>query len=106
MTIDISTVFNIQITREGAGVLRAGFGIPLILGVNATGWTERVRSYSSYNDVLDDFNSSTAEALAARAIFQQSPHVESILIGRQLTKVAQVQTIVISGPFVDGVAHN
>lgn len=72
---------SITITQDSVGVARAGFGVPLILSVNAA-WTERVRSYGSLLEVADDFATDSPEYLAANAIFSQSPHPERIMIGR------------------------
>ena len=53
-----SNVVVINITAAGSGVTQAGFGIPLILAVNAgvkTSFAERVRSYASLPAVGTDF---------------------------------------------------
>lgn len=101
--LEISRIVDVQITRQTTGVAQAGFSVPLILGVNASGWgTERIRSYRSITAVAEDFATSTAEYRAAAAIFSQSPRLSLLKIGREATRVAQVQTLVISSAFVTG----
>lgn len=75
---------SITITRDSSGVARAGFGKGLLLSYNTSGWgATRVRSYSSYADVITDFPVTTGpEALAAEAYFGQNPHPETLYIGR------------------------
>jgi hypothetical protein len=101
--LEISRIVDVQITRETTGVAQAGFSVPLIVGVNSTGWLlERVRSYRSITAVAADFATSTDEYRAAAAIFSQSPRLSLLKIGREATRVAQVQTIVFSGALITG----
>lgn len=83
---------TLTITNNTVGVARAGFGIPLILSVNAT-WTERVRTYTGIEGVGVDFATTSPEYLAASAIFSQEPHPEQILIGRAVGKPTLVYTL-------------
>ena len=103
MTIPISSIVNISISRETTAVTQSGFGVPLIVGPNAdvTAWeSERVREYSNIDGVAEDFATTDAEYKAAAAIFSQDPVVETVKIGRQLDRVALVQTLTISDNFV------
>lgn len=77
------------------GVARAGFGIPLILSVNAA-WAERVRTYTDLEGVGDDFATTSPEYLAASALFSQEPHPETIKIGRAVGKPTVVYTLNIT----------
>ncbi len=81
----LSEHVSLTITAATLGVARQGFGIPLILSVNAA-FSERVRSYRSIEDVAADFATATPEYLAANALFSQQPHPEVIMIGRAVGK--------------------
>lgn len=91
---------HVQLTLrvQNAGIARAGFGIAMIASHNAT-FPERTRSYGSYAEVVDDgFAADSPEALAAAALFGQSPHPTSIVIGRLASVVSQryeVDTIAV-----------
>lgn len=81
----LSEHVSITITSANVGVQRAGFGVPLILSVNAA-WTERVRSYNAIEDVAADFATTSPEYLAASAFFSQEPAPETVMIGRAVGK--------------------
>lgn len=84
----LSDIVSVTITSSTAGVTQAGFGVPLILSVNAT-FTERVRFYTSLAGVGADFATTTPEYLAASAIFAQSPAPSRIAVGRRALKPTQ-----------------
>lgn len=86
---------SLIITQDTVGIARAGFGVPLILSVNAA-WPERVRSYGSIADVADDFATTSPEYRAADAIFRQDVHPERIMIGRATGKPTQAYTVTVS----------
>lgn len=91
----LSDIVNVSISRQTASISQAGFGTPLVLGSNSTGWggSEKVRSYSNLAAVLVDFATSTAEYKAAAKLFAQSPRPVTVKIGKMLAKVAQIDTI-------------
>jgi len=80
----LSNHVSLSITQDSVGVARAGFGIPLLVSYNTSGWgSTRLRSYNSTAEVLADFPSTTGpEYLWAVAAFGQSPRPETIAIGR------------------------
>lgn len=90
--MSIDNIVNVQISRDTASVSRAGFGTPLIMGTNK-GFLALSNVYTSYNDVLLDFNASDLEALAAQAVFSQTITVKQILIGRRATGDTSVVTV-------------
>lgn len=102
--VPISSIVNVQISRETQGVTQAGFGIPLILTDEDSGWggSEFARSYITIDEVLEDFASSTDAYKAAAAILAQNPKVEELKIGKEGTRVAQVKTIVFSADIIVG----
>lgn len=83
------------ITQDTVGVARAGFGVPLILFVNAS-WPERTRAYGSIADVAADFATTSPEYRAADIIFSQDVHPEQILIGRAAGKPTQAYTVTVN----------
>lgn len=85
MSGPLSDIVTLTITQDSVGVARAAFATPLILSHTAA-WAERVRTYSSILEVADDFASDTPEYLAASAIFAQTPHPETVKIGRAANK--------------------
>ncbi len=93
--MSLNDIVTLNIARSAAAVSRQGFGIALILGGNATGWsTDRIRSYSDPADMLTDgFTSSDAEYKAAQKLMGQPLKPTSFKVGRQLTAVAQVVTV-------------
>lgn len=77
---------TITITQNSVGVTRAGFGVPLILSATAA-FVERIRFYTDLAAVIVDFPVTTsAEYLAAQAMFSQSPCPTKIAIGRSALK--------------------
>lgn len=82
----LSEHVSLTITQDSVGIARAGFGVPLILSVNAA-FAERVRFYSDLSGLADDgFATDSPEYLAAQAVFSQSPHTETVAIGRAVGK--------------------
>ena len=81
MASPLTTVVSLTITQDSVSLARASFGIPMILSHTAA-WSERVRTYSSSAEVLDDFDIDEPEYLAANAMFSQNPRPETIKIGR------------------------
>lgn len=104
MTVPISSIVNVQISRQTRGVTQAGFGTPLILTDESSGWggSEFARTYVDIDEILEDFASSTDAYKAAVAIFAQSPQVEQIKIGKEGTRTAQIATIVFSADIIVG----
>lgn len=89
MSEPISTIVDVQVTAQTAGVTQQGFGTPLILSPNAT-FPERVRFYSDLAGmVTDGFSSTGPEYLAASAMFAQNPRPTQIAIGRCANKPTQ-----------------
>lgn len=96
----LSDIATINVTSTGAGVTRAGYGIPLIVSHTAA-WAERYRAYSSLSAVGADFAANTPEYMAADQIFGQSPKVSAIKIGRAALQPTQrfsigVQTVALN----------
>lgn len=105
----ITQWINLQIKVSNGGVARAGFGIPLILSHRAqshAGWAPGfVHTYKSIADVASDgFSTDSPEYLAANALFAQSPHPTTVLIGRCPSAVTMVWVVQIS-QVIDSTAY-
>lgn len=88
----LSDHVQITVSLDTIGIARAGFGIPLILSASVS-WTERIRFYSSVNDVGADFATTSPEYLAAQNLFGQENQPEQIAIGRSALKPTQQYTV-------------
>lgn len=101
MPFPISSIVNVQISRESQSVTEVGFSTPLILSTDATVFgSEFVREYLSLTEVAQDISTSSQTYLAAAAIFSASPRVEKLKIGRQLSFVSQQTTLTFNADFV------
>jgi hypothetical protein len=76
----ISSVVKVSVIRGTRTITRAGFGVPLIVAENAS--FTGIRSYGSYNEVLEDFDASSAEAKAALALFSPERKPPVVKIGK------------------------
>lgn len=84
MTLPITNVINVAISRQTVFPTGPGFGTLLIVGPDTTGvipLVERARSYSSIDAVGADFATSTEEYKAAQAYFSQNPRPTRVVIG-------------------------
>ncbi len=84
MTLPLSNIVTVNISRETLFPQGPGFGTLLIVGPEATGvipLAERIRFYTSIDGVLADFGSSTEEAKAATAYFSANPRPTRLAIG-------------------------
>ena len=85
----ISDVLNVSISVSGAGPTAAGFGEPL-LAVYHTNYTDRVREYSSLQDVASDFAATHPAYLMASGVFAQTPSPPFLKIGRRALPMTQI----------------
>lgn len=91
MTLPISQVVNVAITRETQFPQGPGFGTLLIVGPDTTGvipLVERIRTYFSIEGVAADFASSDEEYKAASAYFSANPRPTQLKIGVRDAAVA------------------
>lgn len=101
MTANISEIVDVQISLETQAISQEGFGVPLVLGDNAT-FGDRIRYYTTLAAVEDDFLITDEEYLAAQAIFSQEVNVERMAIGKMASRVAMVQLLDFDADFVTG----
>ena len=97
----LSSIVDVQITRQTRSVSQAGFGTMLIAGLNAT-FPERIRFYEDPEAVAEDFATSNEEYKAAVAAFSQSPRPTRIAIGKLSALVAGVWTLDFNQDFGAG----
>lgn len=88
----ISDVVNISISVSGAGPTLAGFGEPMLLAYH-TKYTDRVREYSSLQDVAADFAVTDPAYLMAQAVFAQIPAPPALKVGRRALPYTQVLNV-------------
>lgn len=80
--MSLSTIINVQITRETKTPTQKGFGTLLIVGdANRFAGLERIRTYTAIEAVEADFTVGDAEIDLARAAFGQEIKPEKIKIG-------------------------
>lgn len=80
--MSLSTIINVQITRETKTPTQKGFGTLLIVGdSDRFGGVERIRTYTDIESVEADFTSGDPEIDLARAAFGQEIKPEKIKIG-------------------------
>ncbi len=92
----LSEHVSLTITQDSVQVTRLGFGVPMILSVNAT-FSERIRYYTDLTGlVTDGFATTSPEYLAAAMIMSQNPSPETYAIGRAVGEPTQVYTLNIS----------
>lgn len=92
----LSSIVNVQIDRQTQAVTAAGFGLPMFLGLHKA-FVERYREYQSIEEVLDDFDSNSAEYRAAVRFFGQEISVQKIAVGRRDSTIATLTPVVANG---------
>lgn len=81
--LSVSRLVNVQINLSPTAAPRRGFGVLLIAGsTNVIDTRERVRSYTTLEDVALDFELTDPEYLAAVLFFEQTPRPSTMMIGR------------------------
>jgi len=76
---------DVTVTIGSPSLSKAGFGTQLFICESDDAFTDRVKSYSALEDVLDDFASTDVEYLAATAAFSQPKKPPAFKIGRKET---------------------
>lgn len=98
--MSLDDLATIVVSTTGAGVTRAGYGVPMIVSHTAQ-WAERKRVYASLGAVGVDFAVNSPEYMAAEAIFSQSPKVRQIVIGRAALAPLQNYTVGVRNPAIN-----
>lgn len=83
----LSDIVNVSISLSADKVTRAGFGVPMILAIDAgSGFTEKIRYYTDLAGVLVDFAVTTATYQMASRMFSQDPRPPRLAVGRLVHK--------------------
>lgn len=81
--LSVSDLVNVTVSISPTAATQRNFGAGLIIGASdVIDTTERMRSYSSFDEVSADFGSTDPEYLAANLWFSQSPVPSLLYIGR------------------------
>jgi hypothetical protein len=91
--LPVSNVVNVDVIMSPVAASGRNFGTLLILGTSTViPVSERIRQYSSIEDIGDDFGVSAPEYAAATIFFSQSPKPQQVLIGRWAKSLATGET--------------
>lgn len=83
MALPVSRLIRAQYTISPLAAATRSFGILCVAGDSQViSGAERVRTYSSANDVATDFGSTAPEYLAAALYFGQTPKPATMMVGR------------------------
>jgi hypothetical protein len=85
----LNEIVNVQITRQTQTVSQQGFGTLMILGTFKN-FNDRIRYYSSMQDIAEDFTSTDSVYQAAQAVFAQPITPTRIAVGRR-----QADTVIV-----------
>lgn len=91
---ELDSIIQIQINRETTAVSTASFQIPLVLAT-FTNFAERTRTYTDFDAVADDFDSTdNVYKIAQRLFGQDGVRPPSIIVGRrQVNSVTFTPTV-------------
>lgn len=85
MSLSVSRLVRVTVNLSPLAAARRSFGILLVAGdSNVINGLERIRTYDTYEGVIDDFGTSAPEAKAAALYFGQTPKPRQIKIARWL----------------------
>lgn len=102
--LPVSNLVNVTINLTPLGASVRTFGVLLACGdSNVISGLERIRTYTSLNQVADDFGLTAPEYLAAQLYFGQSPQPQIMMIGRWLRTASAAQ---LDGGLLSSSAQN
>lgn len=83
MALPVSRLVRVVLNLSPLAAARRSFGVLLVAGdSDVINGLERLRSYDSYEEVVEDFGVDAEESKAAAAYFGQTPAPRTIMIGR------------------------
>lgn len=90
--LPVSNVVNVDVIMSAVAATGRNFGALLILGSSPViPLTERVRQYSSHEDIGEDFGVDSPEYEAAAIFFEQSPKPTLVYVGRWAKTLASAE---------------
>lgn len=96
----LSDIADVEISLQTAGLTQRGFGMPLLLAVNAPG-PQRVRFYAETEDVADDYAVTDPEYRAIAAMFSQEPRPPLVAVGRRALPPTQRWKVTVASVLDD-----
>lgn len=103
MAIPIREIIQTNYSIQSRAITQASFSNIMILTNEDSGWgSDIVRSYTSIDEVLVDFSSSTRTYKMCNTIFSQNPKLNIVYVGAEGTRTAQVVTVVFDADIVTG----
>jgi hypothetical protein len=98
---ELDSIIQIQINRETTAVSTASFQIPLVLAT-FTNFAERTRTYTDFDAVADDFDSTdNVYKIAQRLFGQDGVRPPSIIVGRR-----QVNSVTFTPTVADSTVYS
>lgn len=98
---ELDSIISITINRETTAVATASFQIPLVLAT-FTNFSERTRTYTDFDAVADDFNSTdNVYKMAQRLFGQDGVRPPSIIVGRR-----QVDSVTFTPTVADSTLYS
>jgi hypothetical protein len=98
--LELDQIVQISISRESTPVSTASFQIPLILATH-TKFSERARTYTDFDGIAADFNSTDSVYVIAQRIFGQAgARIPSLIVGRR-----QVDEVTITPTVADSTTY-
>lgn len=98
---ELDSIIAITINRETTAVATASFQIPLVLAT-FTNFSERTRTYTDFDAVADDFNSTdNVYKIAQRLFGQDGVRPPSIIVGRR-----QVDSVTFTPTVADSTLYS
>lgn len=92
--LSVSTLVRVTVSLTPAGAQPLSFGILAVAGDSSViNGSERLRSYTSYEAVAEDFGVDAPESGAAQLYFGQSPQPAEMMIGRWFRTAAAAQNL-------------
>ena len=90
----IDTLIKINISLITKAVAQASFSIPLIIGPTATGWSDKVHSYTDPESMLaDGFTLFSPEYIYALELYEQEITPTIFYVGNRTVSVAQIDIV-------------
>lgn len=90
--LSVSDLVRVTVSLTPTGAQTLSFGILLVAGDSEViNGTERIRSYTTYESVVEDFGVDAPESQAAQLYFGQSPQPSTINIGRWLREATPAE---------------
>lgn len=93
----VDQVVSVTISNQTASVPQVSFGVPLIVGPSAPGWSDPVRVYAAPADLLaDGYTTASPEYVYALELYSQAIVPTQYLVGRRSAPATQVDSFQVT----------